>query len=192
MDHLLQIVRVKGRATSDVLAVAIDADPTPHIASLLANGLIEETRFGYKVTDTGSQRVAELYAREREEAGPVITDVYESFIPINDDVKQIVTDWQMRSVGGTLVPNDHSDPRHDEKVIARLHTTDAKVSSALAPLTATLGRFEVYPRRLRRALERIGEGDHTMVASPMKDSYHTVWFELHEELLTLAGEKRVE
>jgi pyruvate,orthophosphate dikinase len=192
VDHLLQILRVKGRATPEALAAALDADPNPHIDSLLADGLIEETRFGYKVTHLGSRRVAELYAREREEAGPVIMDVYDSFIPINDDVKQIVTDWQMRTVGGTLVPNDHSDPRHDDKVIGRLHTTDAKVSAALAPLTAALGRFEVYPRRLRRALDRIGEGDHTMVAAPIKDSYHTVWFELHEELLTLADQKRVE
>jgi hypothetical protein len=30
-----------------------------------------------------------------------------------------------------------------------------------------------------------------MIASPLKDSYHTVWFELHEELMHLSGRSRV-
>jgi pyruvate, orthophosphate dikinase len=29
-----------------------------------------------------------------------------------------------------------------------------------------------------------------MIASPLKDSYHTIWFELHEELIHLAGRNR--
>jgi pyruvate,orthophosphate dikinase len=29
-----------------------------------------------------------------------------------------------------------------------------------------------------------------MIASPLKDSYHTIWFELHEELIHLAGRDR--
>ena len=31
-----------------------------------------------------------------------------------------------------------------------------------------------------------------MVAAPIKDSYHTVWFELHEELIVLSGRERTE
>ncbi|MGH9214723.1 MAG: hypothetical protein ACRDZS_00565, partial [Acidimicrobiales bacterium] len=127
-----------------------------------------------------------------EQAGPVIDDVYESFVPINDEVKRIVTDWQMRPVGGELTINDHSDRRHDERVIARLRRTDAKVSTALSPLAITLNRFDVYPRRLQRALTLIGDGDHSMLAAPLKDSYHTVWFELHEELIILSGRSRAD
>ena len=55
-----------------------------------------------------------------------------------------------------------------------------------------LPRFDGYARRLRRALDAISAGDHTMVAAPIKDSYHTVWFELHEELLVLSGRQRTE
>jgi pyruvate,orthophosphate dikinase len=29
-----------------------------------------------------------------------------------------------------------------------------------------------------------------MLASPLKDSYHTVWFEFHEELIALTGRDR--
>jgi pyruvate,orthophosphate dikinase len=29
-----------------------------------------------------------------------------------------------------------------------------------------------------------------MLAAPLKDSYHTAWFEYHEELITLCGRDR--
>ncbi|HET6727955.1 MAG TPA: hypothetical protein VFG96_00960 [Jiangellaceae bacterium] len=192
MDHLLQVLCLKGRATHEALGAAVDADATAAIAGLEAAGLVESTKLGYRVTELGRSRVDELYAHEREQAGPVIDDVYESFVPINDAVKQIVTDWQMRPVGGDLMLNDHSDRRHDERVIARLRRIDAKVSTALAPLAITLSRFDVYPRRLQRALTLIDDGDHSMLAAPLKDSYHTVWFELHEELIILSGRSRAD
>ncbi|HZA00530.1 MAG TPA: hypothetical protein VE575_17355 [Acidimicrobiales bacterium] len=192
MDHLLQVLRVKGRATPEALEAAVGADPGPPLADFTAQGLVEDTRLGYRLTELGSHRVDELYARERERAGRVIDDVYESFAPMNDEVKQIVTDWQMRPGGGEPQINDHSDPRHDERVLARLRRTDAKVSAALAPLTVALPRFEVYPRRLQRAVTLVTDGDHSMLAAPLKDSYHTVWFELHEELIILAGRNRSE
>jgi hypothetical protein len=48
-------------------------------------------------------------------------------------------------------------------------------------------RLEAYRERLARAAARIGAGDRSYVAKIMADSYHTVWFELHEELISLAG-----
>jgi pyruvate,orthophosphate dikinase len=192
MDLLLQMLSVKGRATPETLAAAVQADPTPAIAELVEAGLVENTKLGYRVTELGTSRVEELYERERAQAGPVIDEVYESFVPIDGEVKQIVTDWQMRPVAGSLTPNDHSDPRYDEQVMTRLRRTDAKVSTALAPLTLALDRLEIYPRRLQLALMRLDEGDHSMLAAPIKDSYHTVWFELHEELIILSGRARTE
>jgi pyruvate,orthophosphate dikinase len=192
VEHLLQVVAVKGRASHEALCAAVDADASAAIAALETDGLVESTKLGYRVTDSGRARVDELYASEREQAGLVVHDVYEAFAPINDDVKQIVTDWQMRTIGGELTLNDHSDQRHDDNVLSRLRRTDAKVAAALEPLTVAVSRFEIYPRRLQRALALVGDGDHSMLAAPMKDSYHTVWFELHEELIILAGRNRAD
>jgi pyruvate,orthophosphate dikinase len=195
VDHLLQVVAVKGRASHEALAAAVDTDAaaaSAAVAELESAGLVESTRLGFKVTELGRTHVDRLYAREREQAGPVIDDVYEAFGPINDDIKQIVTDWQMRPVDGELTLNDHRDRRYDEAVIERLRHTDGRVSTALAPLTTALQRFEVYPRRLERALTRFCDGDESMLAAPLKDSYHTVWFELHEELIILSGRTRDE
>ena len=193
LDQLLQAVCIKGRAKPEALeAAVIEADVGTAIEQCEQDGLIENTKLGYRITDLGRQRVDELYAKEREHATVVIEEVYETFLPINDEVKQIVTDWQMREVDGQLVLNDHQDPAHDQAVIARLGDIDAKISAALASLCAVLPRFDCYSRRLRRALDLIDQGDHTMVAAPIKDSYHTVWFELHEELIILSGHERTE
>jgi hypothetical protein len=190
MDLVLQVLHVKGRATLDVLAAAVRTDPTDAVAGFVAAGLVEDSRFGYKLTEQARSRVDQLYARERDQVGGLIDDVYASFGPIDDEVKQIVTDWQMRPVGGELTVNDHADHRYDQAVVARLRRIDAKASAALAPLTVAVARFGLYPERLARALALVDEGDHSMLAAPIKDSYHTVWFELHEELITLAGRTR--
>jgi pyruvate,orthophosphate dikinase len=192
VELLLQVLSVKGRASHEALGAAIDADATDAVAALEAAGLVEPTKLGYRITDLGKRRVDELYELERAQAGPLIFDVYESFLPINDDVKQIVTDWQMRTVEGEMVLNDHTDPDHDQAVIDRLHDTDANVSIALDPLRTALPRFDLYAVRLQRALTCVRNGDHSMICAPIKDSYHTVWFELHEELIVLCGKTRSE
>jgi pyruvate,orthophosphate dikinase len=35
-------------------------------------------------------------------------------------------------------------------------------------------------------------GHSIMLASPLKESYHTVWFEYHEELISLTGRSRAQ
>jgi hypothetical protein len=46
--------------------------------------------------------------------------------------------------------------------------------------------------RFADALEAVRGGDNTMFGRPLGDSYHTVWFELHEELIALSGRTRAE
>jgi hypothetical protein len=48
-------------------------------------------------------------------------------------------------------------------------------------------RFEGYRPRLRDARERVNEGEHEWLTSPRIDSYHTVWMQLHEDLLLALG-----
>jgi pyruvate,orthophosphate dikinase len=52
--------------------------------------------------------------------------------------------------------------------------------------------LRVYLLRLERALASSRGGDGRFVASPRVDSYHGVWFELHEELILLAGRNRAD
>ncbi len=41
-------------------------------------------------------------------------------------------------------------------------------------------------------LAAVAGGDLQMIAHPLRDSYHTVWFELHEELIRLTGRNRAD
>jgi hypothetical protein len=57
----------------------------------------------------------------------------------------------------------------------------------LAAVTEQLPRLDAYAAKLSAALDRIQAGDTTWFTRPLVDSYHTVWFELHEELIGAAG-----
>ncbi len=105
-------------------------------------------------------------------------------------MKQAVTDWQLRLDGGERVPNDHTNTRWDASVVERLATTSGDAEPWLDDLAARLPRLVRYSERLDAALAKLREGDGRFVASPRVDSLHGVWFELHEELIRLAGSDR--
>ena len=50
-----------------------------------------------------------------------------------------------------------------------------------------LPRLIAYSSKLSAALDKIKAGETTWLTRPLIDSYHTVWFELHEELIGAAG-----
>ena len=62
----------------------------------------------------------------------------------------------------------------------------------LRTLAVGLPRLATYTARLQRAADLVAAGDHNYLASPRVDSYHGVWFELHEDLILLAGRTREE
>ena len=66
----------------------------------------------------------------------------------------------------------------------------AEAAAWLTASSAGWPRAGGYRVRLSTALEQALAGDLRFVASPRVDSYHGVWFELHEELILLAGRTR--
>jgi pyruvate, orthophosphate dikinase len=117
-------------------------------------------------------------------------ELLEGFHAFDGRMKQIVTAWQVRDVAGEQVLNDHGDAAYDARVLDDLAGLHAETVEWLAPLAAELRRFAVYRLRLVRAIDLVRDGDQRFVASPRVDSYHGVWFELHEDLIRLAGRRR--
>ena len=68
----------------------------------------------------------------------------------------------------------------------------AKTSRIITEIATAVPRLAPYPGRFAAAIERVKSGDHTFFLRPVIDSYHTIWFELHEELMGLAGLTRVQ
>jgi pyruvate,orthophosphate dikinase len=116
----------------------------------------------------------------------------DGFVPLDHRMKDTVTAWQMKEVDSQSVLNDHGDPDYDAGVLARLGSLHDDMVIWLTGLSAGLGRLDAYRVRLERALALARGGDQRYVASPRVESYHSVWFELHEDLIRLSGRKRAE
>jgi len=114
---------------------------------------------------------------------------YEHFLPRNAELLRLCTDWQVRP-GGT--PNDHRDPAYDWSVIDRLVALDERTGPVLRRLGREAVRFAPYRGRLRTARRNVEAGEHEWFASPRLDSYHTVWMQLHEDLLLALGIDRAD
>ncbi len=133
-----------------------------------------------------SHLYAELRANPRFKAG------YEAFERINGALKQLITDWQTVAVGSERVPNDHSNKDYDRKIIDRLGGLHERAEAVLDQLAGALPRMRVYREKLLSALEKAEDGAITWISDPKIESYHTLWFELHEDLLRLMGREREE
>ncbi len=66
------------------------------------------------------------------------------------------------------------------------------LAQALAAFAAALPRLDRYRERLDAALARAEGGEIEFVSGAKIDSYHTVWFELHEELLRILDRTRAD
>lgn len=189
--QLLQAIRLKGRPTGALLAAATGTGPDAvrsTLDELAAAGLCEEAAGRYRLTTAGRTRLTDLLAREQAGVNqPALDEAYRMFGSYNSEFKQIVLDWQIRDD----VPNDHSCTHYDTAVIARLAELHQRFQPLLAVIITRASRLAHYPGRLRDALERIRAGEHEWLAKPLLDSYHTVWFELHEDLIGLTGRTRI-
>jgi hypothetical protein len=119
-------------------------------------------------------------------------DGYDEFERLNAKLKQLITEWQTIEVRGQRVPNDHSDKDHDDKIIDRLGELHERAEAALEKLARVLPRFSIYRDKLAAALEKAEDGEIAWVSDAKIESYHTLWFELHEDLLRLMRREREE
>ncbi|MCC6436955.1 MAG: transcriptional regulator [Acidimicrobiales bacterium] len=137
---------------------------------------------GWSLTPDGRAEGERRLAAELDEAGcrDAVRAAYEQFLTLNGQMLAVCTDWQMKDPQ-TL--NDHADADYDAKVIAKLAEIDAEVQPICARLGTQLERFAAYGGRLADALAKVQAGEADWFTKPMIASYHTVWFELHEDLL---------
>ncbi len=112
-----------------------------------------------------------------------LTDAYNDFRSVNTEFKALVTDWQLKDGQ----PNTHEDNDYDAAVLARLDRVHQQVVPIIEAAAAQLPRLSRYSCKLQAALDKLHSGDITWFSRPLIDSYHTVWFELHEELILAAG-----
>jgi hypothetical protein len=197
---VLHGVRVKGM--TDVAAVAqrfvLDRALVQELLlDYEAMGWISRVRFadvdGWALTARGRAENERRLTAELDLTGArsAVVAAHDVFVVLNSDFLTAVTSWQIRPTPtDPLAGNDHTDERWDEQVIGELRSLQARLRPVDEQLTATLERFAGYSERYSAALDRVDRGERAWVAQPTIDSCHTVWMELHEDLLATLGLER--
>lgn len=188
---LLQTMRLKGRVPLDGLVAALDRDEGSVEALVnraVEAGLVAVAGKNFKLTPVGRERLTELITTERQSLdGGALEVLYHEFDGYNTELKEIITAWQMK---GPDTPNDHADAAYDAGIVADLADLHRRFVPWLERLVAAAPRLTRYITRFDAAISAVQAGDHGFIAKPIVDSYHTVWFELHEELFGVLGRDR--
>lgn len=188
MSEVLHAVRIKGVASEDSLAIATGLDPTAIEAALReleAQELVvrrpSKRRPGWVVTAAGRERhaswLADAHGADQIER---LEEPYAGFLAVNHEVKGLAARWQGASEDSARF-----------ELIEAIEDAHAKAVPALDGAAAAVERYGRYRDRLGVALERL-DFDPGYFVSPRVDSYHTVWFECHEDFLLTLGRKRAE
>ena len=168
----LQELRVRG------LVERLDV-PAPLIEELERTGLVRHRAGaapGWSLTPAGRIEQDRLVADElgRTGARGAVEAAYRRFLELNHGFLGLCSAWQL-------------EPDETAATIAALVAVHAAVRPIVDDLAGVLTRFGSYGARFDHALERVQAGDRDWFTKPLVDSYHTVWFELHEDLLSTLG-----
>lgn len=184
-------LRLKGFAEAPAVAAAVGLEPgevEEQLAKLESEELAvhrEGRLAGWSLTRAGRAEQERLAQEELAATGHLdeIRAAYERFLDLNSRFKELCTDWQLRD-GGLY---DHTDAAYNQQIFDRLVVIHDQLAEVLAILAGTSGRFALYSDRFDAALAGLLEGDLNLLTKPIVDSYHTIWFELHEDLITGLG-----
>jgi hypothetical protein len=180
---VLQAVRLKGRVSREDLAATLADNNGAVVDRLVGSGLLVDGAM-LRLSPAGRARLEELLADERRTIdAAALLAAYDEFRSVNREFKALVTDWQLKDGR----PNTHTDPDYDATVLARLDQVHRRAMPIIAAAGAQVPRLSRYSGKLQTALDNIHAGETMWLARPLIDSYHTVWFELHEELILAAG-----
>ncbi|MGQ0431557.1 MAG: MarR family transcriptional regulator [Microthrixaceae bacterium] len=191
-------LRLKGfadvAAVSDTVGVP-KPEASAHLQQLVDDQLAvhrDGRLSGFTLTSAGRVAHARLLSDELDahDVRAPVKAAYARFLGLNVKLLEVCTAWQLRDVDGESTLNDHTDPAYDDAVISELGALHDLVSPICEDLAASLARYGHYGPRLAHAVSRVRAGDGEWFAKPMIDSYHTVWFELHEDLLATLGIER--
>lgn len=188
---------IKKHATPEAVAGLLGLDVNEvreTLGRLVETKRVVEAQGKYLLAPAARMALDSEYSRFYEDvrADPAFKSGYDDFERLNVALKQLVTEWQTVDVRGERVPNDHGDKEYDENLINRLGGLHDRAEPALDRLASALPRFLIYRDKLRAALEKAEDGEIAWVSDARIESYHTLWFELHEDLLRLMRRERDE
>ncbi|MFJ8958030.1 transcriptional regulator [Lentzea sp. NPDC102401] len=186
--HALRCVGTTGLTRVASFTGLEESEVESELIDLAVAGLVAHHKGfgGWALTESGRAADASGIKAELESAGtrPALSEAFDAFLVLNPELLDLCTAWQVRSVDGVV--NDHTDTAYDARVLALFADFHARAVVVIAALTAAVPRFARYEPRLALALARAQAGKLEHLADTI-DSFHTVWAELHEDLLATLG-----
>ncbi|MCX9193136.1 hypothetical protein C3Y87_17290 [Carbonactinospora thermoautotrophica] len=152
---------------------------TAAVRASLESGLLEDMGGQYMLTGEGTRAVLDGYTeryaslRSAEE----VEAWYQRFETLNTQFLQTLSAWQTAEEA-------------DSTLLDRLVRLVERHIRALESFTNVIPRYRGYADRFRRALDLVDAGREEFVTSPTVDSLHNIWFEFHEDILTVLGRPR--
>lgn len=182
--ELLRTIQLKGLCSVERIASCLGvAESVVSDCLALHEALLKSTPRGFALTPEGRGWVLEQVALEGAGLGQMLEPEFEQFLALNHRFKVLVTEYQQAGVTG-------SDHERWPWFIAEVTSLHSSFKPIVEEVSAKAERLATYGPRFEAAHAALLAGDHTMLVSPLKDSYHTIWFEYHEELIALTGRDR--
>jgi hypothetical protein len=173
--HLKKMATAKELAS----AVGLDAAVVEAVLDAAANtGLLMTAEGKHLLLPEGTNAVQEYYrtAYEALRYNELVLAWYERFEAINEQFIKQVSEWQ--STDG------------DDRVQSRVIKTVERLAKNLQELTPLIPRYAAYIDRFGGSVARIDQGEKDFVCKPTIDSVHNIWFEFHEDILSVIGRPR--
>lgn len=187
---VLQSLRLAGAADAGRIADRsfLSADVIDdQVRAARTAGQVEIVEFGPSrslvLTAAGHARLRELLDDDLEAANAqeMLRAVLEEFEQnINDEMVRAISVWQRAAPA----------PETPGELLDQLAALGAGLRQILEPLVARLPRFGRYPAQYGIALRRAQDGDLRWIAGVGILSCHSVWAELHQDLLSTLGRER--
>ena len=187
---VLHTLRVRGWVTPAGFANTLGTYPVDILAGLIDAGLVRhlEARDMYGLLPPGKERhVGLLDDLASADVRSGLEGCYGRFLELNDDFKQLCTNWQMRDGE----PNDHTDLEHDRRCTDQLTELMLASDHVIAAIAETLPRMARYSARLHEAAGCVERGESNRFTGVMCESFHDIWMELHEDLIVMLRIDRV-
>jgi len=105
-----------------------------------------------------------------------LSEWYARFEKVNTQFIRLVSDWQQ----------SEGDPKVEKRVLM----TVERLAKSIGNVTHHVPRYDGYIRRFEQGVVSVDQGRTEYVCSPAVDSLHNIWFEFHEDVLTVLGRPR--
>jgi hypothetical protein len=178
---ILNGAHLKKMATVEEIGSAVGIDPTTVATVLEAaakSGLVMNMEGKYLLLPVGTNAVHDYYRTAYEvvrSSGPLVA-WYDRFEAVNEQFIKQVSNWQ--STEG------------DEQIQGRLIKTVERLMKNLEQIIPDIPRYRNYVRRFTDSVALVDAGNKDFVCKPTIDSIHNIWFEFHEDILSVLGRPR--